>query len=65
MPCLEAEREQDSRDLDFPGGAVAGTSLPVQGAWVRPLVREADGTYHNYRFQVTQLRPSTAKQKTI
>ena len=27
---------------DFPGGPVAKTVLPMQGAWVRPLVRELD-----------------------
>ena len=27
---------------DFPGGPVTKTVLPMQGAWVRPLVRELD-----------------------
>ena len=27
---------------DFPGGPVAKTVLPMQGAWVQPLVRELD-----------------------
>ena len=32
---------------DFPGGTVAKTVLPVQGAWVRPLVRELDLICHS------------------
>ena len=32
---------------DFPGGPVADSALPVQGAWVQSLVRELDPAYHN------------------
>ena len=32
---------------DFPGGPVAKTALPMQGTWVRSLVRELDPTCHN------------------
>ena len=32
---------------DFPGGPVAKTVLPMQGTWVRPLVRELDPTSCN------------------
>ena len=32
---------------DFPGGPVANSMLPVQGAQVRSLVWELDPTYHN------------------
>ena len=32
---------------DFPGGPVAKTALPMQGAWVRSLIRELDSTGHN------------------
>ena len=33
--------------LDFPGGPVAKTMLPVQGTWVQSLVREVDATCQN------------------
>ena len=32
---------------DFPGGSMAKTALPVQGAQVHSLVRELDPTCHN------------------
>ena len=32
---------------DFPGGPVVKTTLPMQGARVRSLVRELDPTCHN------------------
>ena len=32
---------------DFPGGPVTKTVLPMQGAWVPPLVREVDPTCCN------------------
>ena len=32
---------------DFPGGPVAKTELPKQGAWVPHLVRELDPTCRN------------------
>ena len=32
---------------DFPGGPVAKTLLPMQGAWVRSPVRDLDPTCHN------------------
>ena len=32
---------------DFPGGPVAKTLLPMQGAWVPSSVRELDHTGHN------------------
>ena len=32
---------------DFPGGPVADSMLPTQGAWVQSLVRELDPTCHN------------------
>ena len=39
----------------FPGGPVADSTLPTQGAQVRSLVGELDPTH------MLQLRPSTAK----
>ena len=33
--------------LDFPGGPVAKTMLPMQGTWVQSLVREVDATCQN------------------
>ena len=33
--------------MDFPAGPVATTVLPMQGAWVRSLVRELDPTRCN------------------
>ena len=51
---------------DIPDGPVAkGFSPPMQGAWVRSLVRELDPTCHNYRSCVPQLRPDTAKEITF
>ena len=60
---------------DFPGGPVAKTLLPIQGAWVPSLVRELDPTCPNYkesiccsedqRSYVPQLRCSAAKEINI
>ena len=33
--------------MDFPGGPVADSTLPIQGAWVWFLVRELDHMYCN------------------
>ena len=53
---------------DFPGGPVAKTALPMQGAWVQSLARELDPTYHDSKFTyhnsrsgMPQPRPSAAK----
>ena len=35
------------KNRDFPGGPVAKTALPVQGAQVLFLVRALDSTCHN------------------
>ena len=39
---------------DFPGGPVADSLLPIQGAWVQSLVRELDS-------HMPQLRPGIIK----
>ena len=33
--------------MHFPGGPVADSTLPVQGPWVQPLLREPDRVRHN------------------
>ena len=46
--CLNASDPQTEILMeDFPGGPVAKTVLPVQGAWVKSLVRELDPTCRN------------------
>ena len=52
-------------NLDFPGGAVVKTALPLQGPQVRSLVRELDPTYMpQIRVRMPQLRsPRTATKE--
>ena len=45
---------------DFPGGPVAKTVFPTQGAWVQSLVRELDSHMPQLRVLMLQLRPDTA-----
>ena len=43
MTSSSVFKKQNRRD--FPGGLMV--MLPMQGAWVRPLVRELDPACHN------------------
>ena len=45
MTILKGKKKFKSSD--FPGGPVAKTALPVQGAQVLSLVRALDSTCHN------------------
>ena len=38
------------RSGDFPGGPVAKTLLPMQGAWIQSLIRELDSACHNEKI---------------
>jgi len=49
----------------FPGGPVAKTVLPRQGAWVQSLVRELDPTCHNERSHMSQRKIPHAATKDL
>ena len=47
VPAFISAVKNSSPSADFPGGPVAKTMLPMQGAWVRSLVRGLDPTCCN------------------
>ena len=48
LPCGEWDQFPNQNWFkDLPGGPVAKTLLPMQGAWIQSLARELDPLCHN------------------